>query len=221
MVTIAHLVAKRINDLPFIAEALAKRLINYGALADLLLPEIEKEMDKKIKHSAVMMALRRYADKLEQKFINPIHAPEFSDTELSLKSDIADIAVLKSATIYKKLQKLYDVVDFIKGDFLNIVHGNFEVMILTNRKYIDKFLKILGDEKVVRTKDKLSALSVKFSEKFYDIPGYLFTIMRTMAWQNVNIYETVSTYTEFTFILSQDEAIKGYNALYGLVSRNE
>ena len=79
MVTISHLVKKKIEDKPFLQEALRRKLINYGALADELKPEIEKELQKKVKHSAVMMALRRLADQLKVPFQEPQSFPEFSD----------------------------------------------------------------------------------------------------------------------------------------------
>ena len=46
MVTVAHLVEKIIAQKPFLQEALSKGIVNNAALAEELLPEIEKELKK-------------------------------------------------------------------------------------------------------------------------------------------------------------------------------
>jgi len=48
MVTVAHLVEKIIAQKPFLQEALSKGIVNNAALAEELLPEIEKELKKRV-----------------------------------------------------------------------------------------------------------------------------------------------------------------------------
>ena len=69
MVTIAHLIEKVIEEKPFLQEALSRGIINNAALAEELKPLIEKEMKKKVKFSAVNMAIRRLSEKLKGTFI--------------------------------------------------------------------------------------------------------------------------------------------------------
>ena len=64
MVTVAHLVEKIIERRPFLEEAVARGIVNYAALAEELKPEIDKEMKKDTKPSAIMMAIRRLSEKL-------------------------------------------------------------------------------------------------------------------------------------------------------------
>ena len=47
MVTISHLAEKLISEKPFLQDALYRGIINYRALADDLVPKIEKELDWK------------------------------------------------------------------------------------------------------------------------------------------------------------------------------
>ena len=67
MVTVSHLVKNIIKSKPFLQEALRQRIISYGNLAEQLKPKIDAELDKDIKHSAIVMALRRYGDELQDK----------------------------------------------------------------------------------------------------------------------------------------------------------
>ena len=93
MVTIAHLTEKIIEKKPFLEESLSRGLINYGALAEEIQPEIEAEMKKKVKHSAVMMALRRYSQKAREKLFRKV---KFEDQDITLKSDLVEITIYKT-----------------------------------------------------------------------------------------------------------------------------
>ena len=57
------------------------------------------------------------------------------------------------------------------------------------------------------------------SERFTDTPGVIFNIVRKLAWENINIYEIISTMTELTFILSKKDSMKAYDVLHELVGR--
>ena len=118
MVTVSHLVEKVIEQKPFIQEALSNGIINNAALADQMLPEIEKELKKKVKFSAVNMAIRRLSEKLEQSFISK--AKFNNNSDLTLKSNLIEITVYKMEYSQEYIGKLYSLVDIKGGDFLTI-----------------------------------------------------------------------------------------------------
>lgn len=220
MVTIAHLVEKEIREQPFLQEALRKGLINYGALAEQLAPKIEHELQKKVKYGAVIMALRRLADKLEQGFAKVLPKSELRKSELSMKSNIIVITVLKSSSIFNALKKLYSIVDFEKGDFLTITQGSHEVTILISQKYKEQLLKELKGEKIVEKEENAVAISLKYSEAFIQSPGLIFAITRELAWRNINIIELASTMTEITIIVNKSDSTSAYRILQELVEGN-
>ncbi|MBU1704011.1 MAG: hypothetical protein KJ922_01475, partial [Nanoarchaeota archaeon] len=94
MVTVAHLVKGMIKDKPFLQEALGKKLIAYGNLAEQFHDHIENELGKKVKHSAIVMALRRYADELNDT-INDVKPLDFN-CEINLKTNLCAINIIKS-----------------------------------------------------------------------------------------------------------------------------
>lgn len=67
MVTISYVVQDIINKRVFLQEAISHGIVSYNKLAENIKPDIEKELSKKVKHNAIVMALRRYAGKLEEK----------------------------------------------------------------------------------------------------------------------------------------------------------
>ena len=103
MVTISHLVKKYIRSKPFLQEGLTKKIISYGNLAEQMLEEIEEELGKKVKHSAIVMALRRHADELEEA--NAQIPPFDYNAELVMKTNICDFTVKKSKALLAKLKR--------------------------------------------------------------------------------------------------------------------
>ncbi len=218
MVTISHIVQKLVDDKIFIQEPMSKGIVSYGPLAEQLKPEIEKELGKKVKTHAIVMALRRYTDAIKEK-----HKEVNFDysSEIILKTDVCDIALLRSSSLLKKLKSLYDVVDFEKGDILNIIHGGHEVSVVTNDRYREKLLYILKGEKILNLEKNLVCLTLTYSKNYLYTPGVIYNVVRNLAWENINIFEIVSTNTELTFILHKKDAVKGYSVLEKLVEKNK
>lgn len=220
MVTIAHLVEKIVEQKPFLEEALARGLINYAALAEMLKPEIELELKKQVKHSAIMMALRRLSDKLEKSFIHQAQV-RFKETDITIKSDLFEITVLKSPSIINNIKKLYGLIDFPKGDFLTITYGIYEIMFISNKRYKHQILKCLQGEKVIKIIDQLSSLTIKIPLDAVEQVGLFYVVTKALNWVNINIIEIVSTLTEMTFILKENDISKAFNTLKKLIEGQE
>jgi len=214
MVTISQVVQKLVDENVYVQESMDKDIISYASLAKQLKPRVEEIIEKKVKTHAIEMALRRYREQIRQK-----HKQITFDysSDIIMKTNVCDIAVQRSPALLLKLKKLYDIVDFEKGDLLNIIQGSSEVSIVTNERYKQKLLDFMKDEKILITEDNLVSLSMTFSKDFFYTPGIIFNIIRNVAWDNINIYEIVSTNTELTFIIHKKDAMKGYRALEKLI----
>jgi len=215
MVTISHVVQKLVNDRVFVQEAMSRGIISHGSLAEQLKPEIEEELGREVKHHAIVMALRRYTETLKERH-KKISFDYTSD--IIMKTDICDIAVCRSPTLLDKLKKIYDIVKFEKGDVLNVIHGRYEVSIVTNERYREKTLGFLKGEKVLNAEKDLVSLTLTYAKDFLHTPGVVFNVVRNIAWENINIFEIVSTNTELTFILHKKDAIKSYKTLEKLMN---
>lgn len=210
MVTISQVVQKLINQRVFVQEAIHKNIVSYGSLAAQLKPEIEAELNKEVKPHAIVMALRRYAESLREQ--HKTISFDYS-SEIILKTDICDISVLRSPTLFHALKDLYDIVNFEKGDILNIIHGRYEVSIVTNERYRENSLIFLQKENVLNVEKDLVSLTLTYSKDFFYTPGVVFNVVRNIAWETINIFEIVTTNTELTLILAKKDAIRGYDAL--------
>ncbi len=222
MVTVSHLTKKFVDEMPFLHEALGKHLINYGAVAQMLKPRIDRELDKDVKLHAIIMALRRYGEDIVRKHESAKIMKVFEKgSELSMKSGLCDITVSKSRTLFEKLKKIYEIIDYEKGDVLNVVHGNLAVTIITNEKHEEKILDMLGKEKIIHIEDDLVQVSLRFPEEFLYTPGVLYQMTREFLWHNVNLIEIVSSLTELNFMIKRKDAVKGYSALEDLLTSSK
>lgn len=213
MVNISHLVKKYMEGSPYLQEFMLRGIIHVPNLAEGIKPYIEKELGK-VKESAIIMALRRYGEQLKKK---DIKTKEFKiKSDIVMKTNIIDISVQKSPQLFKDLEKLYKLVNYEKGDLLNIIHGSNEVTIITNEKFKNKISEILKNEKTLNIEKNLISLSLNYPEEFLYTPGVIFNIIRKLALEGINIFEVVTTRTELTLILNKKDLTKSYNILENL-----
>jgi len=217
MVTVSHVVSKLVNERIYLHEAMSKRIASYGSVAKQLKPEIEKELGGEVEHTAIVTALRRYADRIQARSNGLTFNTKFS--EVNLKTNIMDINVLKTQELFDKLKRFYDLINFERGDILHVIYGRSHVAIITNERYKEKMLNLLQNLKIKKLEEDLVALSFIVGKERIDKPGVLFKITRSLAWENINIIEIISVNLEVTFIIEKKDAVKGYNALERLIDR--
>ena len=217
MVTVAHVVENIVERRPFLEEAIAEGIINYAALAEKLKPEVEKELKKNVKQSAIMMALRRLSEKLKESFVG--QAPvKFRESDLTIKSDLAEITFVKSPTTMDTIRRIYSMIDFQHGDFLTVTQGIYEVTVIVSKKYKKSIEKVLLDEKTIKSLDNLSSLTIKIPVTAINTVGVFYVITKSLNWANINIVEAVSTFTELTVILKEDDISLAFNVMKGLIN---
>jgi len=217
MVTVSHIVNKLVNERIYLHEAMSKKIASYGSVAKQLKPEIEKEMGKPVEHTAIVTALRRYADKIQIRANGVTFSTDYS--EVNLKTNIMDINVLKTPELFDKLKRFYDLINFERGDILHVIYGRTHVAIVTNERYKERMLNLLQNLKIKKLEEDLVALTFIVGRKRIEKPGVLFKITRSLAWENINIIEIISVDMEVTFIIEKKDAIKAYNSLERLIDR--
>ena len=211
MRSIAKIVENIVEKKPFLQEALSRGIVNNAALAEEIRADIEKELGKKIKFSAINMAIRRLSEKLEKSFISKV---KFSkDSDIMIRSDLIEITVFKLGDVQKYLKKVYSVVNFKKGDFLTITQGLHEVMIITNEKYESKILKLFPKKNVKKLIKGLSSLTINIPIEAIETIGLFYVVTRALNWENINIVDIVSTLTEMTFIIKEEDAGRSFDVL--------
>ena len=209
MVTISHVIQDVLKRHVLMQEAIGQGIVSYNKLATILKPEIEEELGREVKLSAVVMALRRNAENLKK---TPSQ-PTFSYSIETIKTDISYIILEESHTLLSKLENIYSIIDFKKGGILNIIQGNYEVGIIINHKYKEKLLDILYEEKVLETVDDLVSISLTYSKDFIFSPGIIYDVTRFLAWESINVIDIILTKTELSIIVDKKDLMRCYKTL--------
>ena len=212
------LVEETLRKQIFLQEAISHGIVSYNKLAEYIKPEIEKELGKKLKNSAVSMAIRRYAEKMESKE-NTISLNYFRET--LLKTDICYIIVEESAAALNKIQSIYNRMELKHGNIFNIVHANYEIGIITNQRTKGMILDELVDENISRVVEDLVVISLTYSKDYLLTPGIIYNVSRFLAWENINILSIWLTTQEFNLLISRDDSMRTYNALEKLIKTSK
>jgi len=212
MVTIAHIVEKMVRENPSLEQALALDLLSYSRTAVYLKPKVEKELGKEVKIGAIAMALQRIAEKVRIKQ----KEYEYKIKEISTRSNLAEISIAKTSRMKEIMDEVYEAVDTAKGDVVNFIHGNNETTIIFSDRKSEEIKESLKNEKVIGEITGLGAISLRFSEETLSSPGFIAYVLKELAWHGINVVEVVSTYTELSIILKEEDVVKAYNVIKGL-----
>lgn len=215
MVTVSAIVKKIVNEKPLLQEGLRQGIISFAALAERIKPQVEQQLGKKINDAAVVMALRRHSESLKASDVKTLKFD--AHTQLVLKTNLIYFSVKRSPQLFRKLESLYKSFDYESGDTFNLIHGNNEVSIVTGDKHEKKVAKALEDEEITTKEKNLVSISMAPEKDFMYTPGVLFSVTRKLYWDDINIFEIVTTATELTFIFQKKDAMRAYASIQELL----
>jgi aspartokinase len=219
METISSVVKGLIDHNPFLLEAMARGILSYGNLAAELMPQVEKRLEKPVKDSAIVMALRRYGDEIRQ--LSMMGSKSGVSCEIVMKTNICDFNVAKTPGLLDRLQELYSIANLNRGDFLNVSIGSDEISIVISDKYADQVREFLAGDTIQGHKTGLVSLTLLFEDDFIETPGVVYQAVRRLAWERINVYEIVSTMTELTVVVDCADSLKGYEVLQDFIAERE
>lgn len=201
-----------INRSPFISEMLIQEVISFSNLASFIKPKVEQLYGGEVSSASIVMAIRRYAQDLKKQ--NKVkEGGRKIDYELSMKTSIYDVNIARSNAFISKLPQLYSEVHPENGDFLNVSIGEHEIVVTVSDKYKDIIDQMVKKEKVIASEKDMVALTIVFKDNFLETPGITYLATRKLAWENINIFEIVSTLNVLTFIIRRSDSLRAYGVL--------
>ncbi len=213
MATVSSAVRGIAESNKLVQEAMRQGIASYGALAERLKEAVENETGKKVKESAIVMALRRHSENLSKK---DARERIKLGSEIIMKTGLAYLSFAKIPNFLERLEEFYRKLNH-ERDTLNIIHGNYEISVITNEKHRKKIKELLGKESLKSEESGLVSISLTLGKDFAYTPGILFEVTRKLYWSGINIFELITTATEMTFLFQQKDAIKAYGAIQELV----
>ncbi len=218
MPSISSAIKEIVDSKPMLYEAMNQGIVNYANLAENLRPEVQMMVGGKVELPAIIMALRRYAERM--KPLAEKKMPFSFKSEIVMKTGLMDITLVKTPSLLTKLKRIYELIDHDKGETLNIIQGNYEITIVINDKYRKDITALLKDEKIINQEKDLVSFTMSFTKGFFYSPGIIAKVTRKLAWENINIFEVISTMTELIFIVHSKDAMRAYKTLQIIVTNN-
>jgi len=216
MKTIASCVEEIILSSPFLEEGLTREIINFSALAKDLNKPISKMLRKPIKNGAIMMALRRYQQPVHLNN-NILLKKVFKNLgDITVRSNLSDFTFQNSKTLIDSHSQILKKINTNNQIFYAFTRGLFESNIIISTFEKDSILKVFKNEKQIGLQDKLSAISIYLPKGNSKITGLYYQIFKRLAWQNITLYEVVSTTNEFTIVVEDHLVDKAFSVIKGL-----
>lgn len=212
MRTITDEIKQKIASEPFLEEGIRRGIINLSALAREMKPELESLLYKELSEGAVVMALKRIAEKMNQQEIKRPDKKKIVG-DLIVRSSLTEFTYRISDTTTEKQRSLLKETKKERGQFVTITRGIDQLTIIISSSFNNQVQKIFKDEPFVRQIDDLASITCKLYDYVIFVPGIFYTILKLLAWENINVIEVVSTYTEFTIILERGQVDQSFSIL--------
>lgn len=212
MISVSDALNDIIKSYPLIEEGLSKGIINYSAYAREVKPQIEKRLFKDIKEGAIVMALKRISEKLATRRDKN---QEIDLTDLTVRSNLSEVTFQNSETLPANTGLLFNSIDR-KDTFCTLSEGVRETTFIINSQEKPKLLKIFKKEALIAEINNLSSIIIRLPKEVVYIPGVYYQVLKALAWENINIIEVLSTYTELTVIVESKDVDLAFSALKNL-----
>jgi len=211
--TIASCVEEIIVSTPFLEEGLSRQIINFSALAKDLNASVSKMLRRPVKDGAIMMALRRYQQPLYLENSNTLKKVFNTLGDITVRSNLSDYTFQNSQALIHNHSQVLESISANPQIFYAFTRGIYESNIIISSSEKDTILKAFKEEILIGSQDKLSAISIHLPKGNSKITGLYYQIFKRLAWENITLYEVVSTTNEFTIVVEDYLVDKAFSVI--------
>jgi aspartokinase len=214
--TIASCVNEILVARPYLEEALSREIINFSALAKDLNHTVSEMLRKPVKNGAITMALRRYKTPVD--FENEVFIKNVFKNlgDITVRSNLIDFTFQNSETLINSHSKVLKKIKKNHQIFYAFTRGIFESNFIISSSEKNNIEEVFKDDKLIALKDSLSAITLNLPERSSKIVGLYYQIFKRLAWDNVTLYEIISTTNEFTILVEEHLVDKAFSIIKGL-----
>ena len=207
--TTTELTNDYIKNHPHIKNCLKKKLINYSALSRLIAKELNVE--KKAKKEAILIAARRFHEKLKKELTSEKKIQNLlSSSEIEIKNKIV-VFILSKKINLDYVDDLHKEIRKENGTFY-ILEGSDNYTIITQEKY-SRLTEDKLRSKIIKKNKDLALLNFKSPKEIETVPGAIAYLTAFFAENEVNIVEFLSCWTDTLFIINSKDINKAINFL--------
>src|SRR3989344_4630030 len=161
--SLVDIVAEKIQSNPYIQFCLADGLINYSALARHYLPEIEKSEGRPVNEESVMVAIKRYSEKVNFTPAKLNYAEIFSQVSVGMHEDMAFGVFEKTDKVIEEMTRLFREEKWEVGEIRTVMEEPLTITALVKKSKLDRLCeKIEG--KLIKVYRDFSMVTMKFAK---------------------------------------------------------
>ncbi|MCG7845174.1 MAG: ACT domain-containing protein [Methanomassiliicoccales archaeon] len=209
--SVAEKTRSYIDAHPSVKDCMAKDLINYSSLARLIMKDLSIKNEE-----AVMIACRRYAQKLSKKDHESDILVILADSRIEVKTKICIITASNDWTVLQRLERIFAKLINQKA-LMQVIQGAQAITIIADEKLRSEVVNEVGETNVLKVREDLVEITVKSPQKIGDTSGVFSYLASNLSEQGVNVVETVSCYTDTIFIIHEKDMIQAYSILSKLL----
>jgi hypothetical protein len=214
--TISSCVNEILVSRPFLEEALSRDIINFSALAKDLNQIISEMLRKPVKEGAITMALRRYKPPVDVENMGRLKNAFKNLGDITVRSNLSDFTFQNSKTLINSHSKVLEKINNNNQIFYAFTRGIFESNIIISSSEKKSIVEVFKNEKLIGLKDCLTTITLNLPEGNSKIVGLYYQIFKRLAWDNVTLYEVISTTNEFTILVEDHLVDKAFSVIKGL-----
>lgn len=216
MITVPEAAEKIIKRSRYLYEAISKNLINLSALAIYITPEIEDMLLKKVSKASVIMAIRRIKLKLRKKPQSKYKDIFKSPPEMIIRSNLSLISSINSDDLYKNCVDFFNSHPIQRKHFFTLTEGLSETTIVLSTSLKKEFINNLEKENIIIDIDNLSSITIQLPKEVTVSSGVFYFFLKSIAWEEINLVEMISTTFELTFLFNSKDINKAFSVLKSL-----
>jgi hypothetical protein len=217
MLSITNKVEQLVSESPFLTEGMALGLINLSELARQLRPRLESDLWKPVGQAAVVMALRRIAERLPPQGVSApiVLAPRMG--ELTTRSDLSVTTFRLSDNSNECQRQLLALAEPYPANFITVTRGVHEVLVVCSRPLAHLVDEAFGGERLLARVENLTALTLRLSPESRKTPGVYHAVLKKLAWDKISVVNMMCTFSELTILLEQSHTAAAFSALSHVV----
>jgi len=195
---VAKVTEKYIQEHPYVRNCLKKGLINYSSLSRII---GEKEKIKNF--DAILIACRRYRDKIKKDKYEKEILELLSKSKIEVKNKIMVVVLEKNTPnieiLEKKVRKDQEIFRLIEG-------ATAKTLIVSNEYNED--VKKLFKTNILKENHNLVEITIKSPPDIESTPGVISLLYSLFSESGINIVETMSCWIDTIFIVEDKDLAK-------------
>jgi len=197
---ITKLTEEYISEHPFVKDCLKKGLINYSSLTRQIC--IDLKLDKK-NFDAVLIACRRFYRKIKtEATIEKKILEILKNSKIEVKNKITAVVMEKGIVI----QNLLDIEREAKKNLetFHIIEGTNAITAITSDDF-GKKIKQIFKNRIIKENSNLVEVILKSPKQIETTAGVVSYIFSLLGENNVNVFETLSCWTDTIFLVEEKD----------------